>query len=70
MSTDANADRIKQIESDLAEKRERLQFHENNLKELMKDEDMIDAATRENGRINNLRDEIAQLEAELRALRS
>lgn len=70
MSTDASADRIEQIERDLAERQERLQFHRNNLEKFRKDEDMIDAATRESGRINQLNDEIAQLEAELRALKN
>ena len=70
MSTDASADRIEQIERDLAERHERLQFHRNNLEKFRKDEDMIDAATRESGRINQLNDEIAQLEAELRALKN
>ena len=70
MSTDASADRMEQIERDLAERQERLQFHRNNLEKFRKDEDMIDAATRESGRINQLNDEIAQLEAELRALKN
>ena len=70
MSTDASADRIEQIERDLAERQERLQFHRNNLEKFRKDEDMIDAATKESGRINQLNDEIAQLEAELRALKN
>lgn len=70
MSTDVNAERIKQIERDLAEKREELQFHKNNLETMRGDEGMIDAATRENGRINNLSAEIDELEADLRRLKS
>lgn len=67
MSTESNDDRIKEIELELAGKRERLEFHKNNLRSMQNDPDMIDAATRENGRINTLLEEIAQLE-EKRAL--
>jgi|GEM_PF-2880643 hypothetical protein len=70
MSTDSNYETIREIDRELDEKRKQMEFHRTNLENFKKDPDMIDAATRENGRINMLAEAIAKLEEEKRALQN
>ena len=64
-----NEDRIKQIESEMAEQRAQIETSERAIESMRNDPDMMaDSGAREGGRINIARKRINELEAELRSL--
>lgn len=69
MSTNANDDRIKEIEQEIAQHRAQIELSTKALESMRDDPDMLaDVGSRENGRINNAREAIERLEDELRSL--
>ncbi len=71
MSTDVNAERVKEIEREIAQHRAQIETSEKSLDSYRDDPDMMaDAGVREAGRINMAREAIQRLEEELRSLKA
>ena len=71
MSTDMNAQRIKEIEREIAQHRAQIETSQKSLDSYRNDPDMrADAGVREAGRINMAQEAIKELEKELRSLKA
>ena len=70
MSTNANDDRIQEIEREMAQHKAQIETSKKSIESYRDDPDMMaDAGAREGGRINMAQEAIKRLEDELRSLR-